>query len=583
MSFHQNTESTNPAREETYSPLVVAEVKSANGAWVKAKFFLDNGSNASLIRRKLAEQLKLFNCGAAKVQFDVAGGSSHQENGSNFLIEIRAMNSTKSYPVLVTGVQIPCARVRPVSAAIFSQFEHLNEHKDTVHISGGEVDILIGGDYGPLIQTERSITAPVDPDNSPSIACTRLGSYIYGGLNNPLRRAMNNVLSVNAIDMSHNINIEQLRHFFYSDVIGVKPTSICVCSDKEIAESAFIKHVRKTTKINEEGRVEVSCPWRPGFPSNLPNNFFAVREQMIRKQKQCERNGKLEVYNSLVHDLINRRFVRILSPEETMRCPDENSWYLSHHMVERLDKETSKYRLVFNSALPHQGVCLNDAFEKGPDYTNSLFAVFLQWRDNAIAVSGDMEKMFNQISTNPDDRRYHRFLWRFDSSSPILVFEWSRVLFGDKPSPDLAGFAIRFLADLSKEEYPVGADKLKNNTYVDDVGYSTSTTLDANDTKQEVSSILKRGQFSVKCWNSNCLQVDENQIQRSVDFLGHLWDKRNDTIQLKQKETFNLDNFKFTKSFCLGLIARFWDLSGLLLPVTIRYRRRGYYVSVENP
>ena len=89
MSFQQNIENTNAVRKETYAPLVIAEVKTADGVWVKAKFFLDNGSNASLIRSKLAEQLNLLKCGDAKVKFDVVGGSSHQENGANYVIEVR--------------------------------------------------------------------------------------------------------------------------------------------------------------------------------------------------------------------------------------------------------------------------------------------------------------------------------------------------------------------------------------------------------------------------------------------------------------------------------------------------------------
>ena len=90
-----------------------------------------------------------------------------------------------------------------------------------------------------------------------------------------------------------------------------------------------------------------------------------------------------------------------------------------------------------------------------------------------FAVCGDMSKMFNQISVHENDQRYHRFIWRYGNlAGPILVFQWLRVLFGDKPSPDLAAFAIKYLADMFTETLPHGARTLKDNTYIDDIGYS---------------------------------------------------------------------------------------------------------------
>ena len=573
LSFHQTVDQSPNSRTSIFAPLVIAEVRTGEGLWVRANFFLDNGSNASLVKTKFAELLKLRPCGAANVKFDVAGGGTHHERGKTFRMEVRALNGERSYMVEVTGIKKPCARVRPISSDIFDKHAHLNLHKEVLHTEGGEVDVLIGSDYGLLITAQSNISAPIDPDSSPSIACTRLGSYIYGGLNHPPHSALNNVISVNFIDLTAASETAQLKDFFYSDVIGVKPTSICSCSDNEIAEAVFIKHVKKTTRINDEGRVEVSAPWRPGFPECLPNNFAMAKDQMLRRLSQCERDGTLELYNGLITDLIDRGVVRILGPEETKKCKDEPAWYLSHHIVERVDKETTKHRLVFNSALPYSGVCLNDAFEKGPDYTNSLFSVFLQWRASEIAVSGDMEKMFNQIATCERDRRYHRFLWRFgDVSSPIVVFEWGRVLFGDKPSPDLAGFALRFLADRSKRNLPAGAAVLENNTYIDDVGYSTDTDHEANGIKNEVNTILGQGKFSIKSWNSNSTLVDENPDAVKVDFLGHIWDKRDDTVNLKARELFDPENFEFTKKVLMGVVARIWDPSGSRLPVTIRYR-----------
>ena len=38
-------------------------------------------------------------------------------------------------------------------------------------------------------------------------------------------------------------------NFFYGELLGVKPSTLCVCSENEVKESAFIKHACSTTKI----------------------------------------------------------------------------------------------------------------------------------------------------------------------------------------------------------------------------------------------------------------------------------------------------------------------------------------------
>ena len=109
--------------------------------------------------------------------------------------------------------------------------------------------------------------------------------------------------------------------------------------------------------------------------------------------------------------------------------------------------------------------------------------------------------MFNQIALTESDQYYHCFLWRFGYlQSEPLTFQWFRVLFGDKPSPGLAGFSIRLLADIHLDYRPTGAKVLENDTYIDDVCHSTADSTTANRIIGEVDKILEGGKFSVKVW-----------------------------------------------------------------------------------
>ncbi len=129
------------------------------------------------------------------------------------------------------------------------------------------------------------------------------------------------------------------------DVLGVKLTKLCPCSDNDVSETAFIKHV--------EGRVRVQMPWKPGFLESLSINYDRAFAQMVKQEKQIVRDGKLNEYNQEIDDLVERGVVRILDPKEAALAKQETAWYLNHRIVDRPDKSSTKLRVVLDSASPH--------------------------------------------------------------------------------------------------------------------------------------------------------------------------------------------------------------------------------------
>ena len=560
--------SMNHKKAKDYSPVVLVEVLTSPGVWKNAKCLLDGGSNWSLVRTGFTESAELEDIGPSTARFGVAGGGVHNEEGivHDFNIRIRGKGRTDAYNIIATGIRKPCFDTPRISPSTFTENPHLQEEKSTIYVNGGEIDILIGSDYGCLIQSEGNTRAATDPDNHPSIAHTRLGNHLYSGLSPQTRNVNNHEIQLNYIKAVEEI---QLNKFFYNDILGVKPTSMCVCSDKEVAEAAFIKHVKQTTHINSDGRVSTAIPWKPGFPENLPNNYERAYDVMMKMENRLEKE-ELEIHNELIQELLNNRFVRILNSEETSNAQQEPGWYLNTNVVERPDKTSTKFRLVFNSAAKYKGVCLNDAMEKGPDYLNSMFSCFIKWRKDAVAINGDIKKMFNQVVLAEKDRRYHRFLWRFgNKDSDVFIFEWERLLFGDKGSPDLAASAIKLLADENKHTLPLGSDILNTSTYVDDITHSEPNDERAINAMEETDSILSKGKFIIKTWNSNSVTVNCNP-EMIVDILGHQWNKNTDTIILRFKDLENVD--QFTKRAALKCSSKCWDLAGLPFPVIIKYR-----------
>nr|XP_039264546.1 uncharacterized protein LOC120340370 [Styela clava] len=196
----------------------------------------------------------------------------------------------------------------------------------------------------------------------------------------------------------------------------------------------------------------------------------------------------------------------------------------------------------------------------------------MAWRADSVAIAGDISKMFNQIQMAEVDQKFHRFLWRYgDSSLQPTIFQWLRVMFGDKSSPDLACFTIKFLADKFRKDHPLGAVVLDKDTYIDDVSHSVSNHILANKVINDVDQILIRGKFSIKIWNSNHPEVDQNPGEKVVDVLGHSWNKTDDSFSSKFKDISFMQT-GFSKRKALACVMKLWDPLGYLLPVTMQYR-----------
>ena len=108
-----------------------------------------------------------------------------------------------------------------------------------------------------------------------------------------------------------------------------------------------------------------------------------------------------------------------------------------------LTKKSTPLRVVFDFASPFHGVSLNSLLHKGPGLIGYLLGVLLRFREERVAFTGDISKMFLQILLAKEDTHVHRFLWRnIDTSKETTTYALQRVTFGDKPSPDMASFVI---------------------------------------------------------------------------------------------------------------------------------------------
>ena len=364
------------------------------------------------------------------------------------------------------------------------------------------------------------------------------------------------------------------------------------CEDKDKArppkilspdEERWLQFVEENCVKKEDiSKFEISLPIKN--EKSLPNNYLQVynRLQTAKKKLLADDNLK-EEYVNFMQMMKDRGYMEKV-PEEEQDPTKENQWYLTHHGVHH--KKKGKIRVVFDCSLQYKGISLNDLLWKGPDLTNSLVGVLMRFRNNTIAVSGDIEKMFYNVQVPREDRTYLRFLWFENNDLSLEPCQyWLTVhLFGATSSPAIANYALK----KSVENKAMDVEQTVNESfYVDDLLSSFKNEDEAINTVQNVKTALKEASFNLTSFASNSSAVaaslncqnqtsnnatvvkipDENMTTTSA--LGMIWNTAEDTFNYDVK----IPDQPNTRRGLLSTIFSIYDPLFLATPALIRAKR----------
>ena len=253
---------------------------------------------------------------------------------------------------------------------------------------------------------------------------------------------------------------------------------------------------------------------------------------------------------------------------------------------------------------------------KGPDaYLNNLLGLLLRWREECIAIVGDIRKMFNSVHINELEQHCHRFLWRnMENGRKPDVYVMTRVNMGDRPAGSISTEALYKTADMFSQDSERAAQIIRNNTYVDDILDSLNVDKpEALKAAQEIESILLKGGFQVKYWQfsgesftrvgnelHNVDIVKDGSDHEHVPLmdpddsdhtrvLGTAWKPLDDTMiykvslnfsrkrqgvhvgpDLRQEDIPKMIPSSLTKRMVLSQVMRIFDPLGILCPFTLR-------------
>ena len=196
-----------------------------------------------------------------------------------------------------------------------------------------------------------------------------------------------------------------LKGFWEVEDFGIGTITPPVMTEEE---RAALEKVKNSCTVVEE-RYQVGVPWKRGQPK-LPDNYAIAKSRLVSTEKNLRKNPVVaEEYCRTIKEYVEKGYLQKVNPKQEKAV---SQWYLPHFPVIRLDKSTTKVRIVFDCSAKCDGVSLNDEIHAGPKLQQDLFDVLLRFRRDPVAVACDIKEMYMQIGIEEQDRPYFRMLWR---------------------------------------------------------------------------------------------------------------------------------------------------------------------------
>ena len=172
------------------------------------------------------------------------------------------------------------------------------------------------------------------------------------------------------------------------------------------------------------GRYEIELPFEKGCPI-LPDNYgLSVNRLKLLKARLEKTPELLRSYDNIFEEQLKS----VILEKVTKPGDVDNVMYLPHREVMKEGKLSTKLRIVFDaSAKMSDQVSLNDVLYKGPCLTPLLFNMLLRFRVFPVAIIGDIEKAYLQISVAEKHRDFLRCVWYkdvFNKNPEILKFRF---------------------------------------------------------------------------------------------------------------------------------------------------------------
>ncbi|XP_030382450.1 uncharacterized protein LOC115629971 [Scaptodrosophila lebanonensis] len=537
--------------------LISGEIK------VLSRIIMDNGSQCTYVTERLAKHLKLPVVGTERTRIVAFGQTGKQSRATQFkrtIINVKSQYSDETVEIYATIVPNICEDVLPVPRLNKQSNKNMAESIVAQEKLIPGINLLIGQDnYWKFNNNNRELLAGNLVAVETFFGWTIQGHYGEG--QGESRCVLNILEHREAFDIEQFWNLESIGISSYSE-------------QQAAVQAAEIRHI--------DGRYSVLLPWKLPKDNLHDNKQNAKNRLSSLGNKLLKNSDKLEEYDAGIRELLSSG----VAEAAPVLGETQKAYYMPHHPVYRLDKATTKVRIVFDaSASEHGASSLNDHLSPGINLLTDLTAVLIRFRCHRIAIVADIEKAFLQISIDESDRDYHRFFWYASVASigtpypKIAEYRMTRVTFGVTCSPFLLTSTIQQHLQMQDPAHAAICQKLQDSFYVDDLVTSVATLRDAEDLYYQSKIIMQGASFNLRKWNSNDAELKGKFKGTDVNLatvqkvLGFQWDTITDELSVDLKPIITyVQTLRPTKRNVFRALARIYDPLGILSPFTINIK-----------
>jgi len=563
-----------PMTDDTTAVLQVVPVRvfGNDGRHQDTYALLDSGAQTSLCCRDLVDRL----CIDGEYQALKIGnveGTGERKQSMKFTMKVQPTSPSAINKMIDVNEVWSVPKLNIAMPRINKQRVKSMAHLNGLAIpypSTANVEVLLGANVAEaIIQHEVKTGRP----GQPIAVRTDFGWVITGTMTHKASQYLSR--EVMSTRKSGEDLQSTIQAWWSTEAFGTK-------YDKPVAMSREDQRAEKLLQQNTRylgDRYEASLLWKAD-DVKMPNNYvMALKRLQSTENKLHKDQAMAEAYSQIFADYVSQGHARKLSKPEA-ETPNAKRWFLPHHAVVNPNKV--KIRVVFDAAAMCHGVSLNNQLLTGPDLLQSLPGVLIRFREEPIAITADIEKMYHQVKIKAEDQPALSFLWRnLDKSKPPDVCQMEVAVFGARCSPAIANYVLQKTA----EDHATAAEDskaIKESFYMDDFLKSEKTVEAAIDRAKSVTALLKKGGFHLTKWASNnrevlqalpASEVSNSTIDLNCDnlpserVLGVIWNPDTDTIGFKVRES-NSNNA--TKRSVLSQLSSVFDPFGIASPYTLQ-------------
>ncbi|KAJ0177932.1 hypothetical protein K1T71_006805 [Dendrolimus kikuchii] len=566
-------------------PTAKVKVIATDGTELHVKALLDSGSQVSFITSELVH---LLNIQPKAINVPVIGiGNSTCSVNQYVNIPIYS-NSNKEFCIRVT------AYIMDNITTMMPQTEMPRENfklppgtilADSSFYKPSVIHILLGADiFFQVLLPNRQRVEQIEAGGSGlyvPVLDTQFGCVLAGSLAKDPFSNIGSTYQVTSLfcQTCENSLNDTLSSFWKTE--SIPETFPEKLPEHEECEKLFSKTVQLNSKTN---RFQVALPLKLALPfinKSLGHSFDLALKRFKNLENRFLRDHNLyKLYKEFIEEYIQQGHATIIDISQYDLYNDP-VYFLPHHPVLRLDKKTTKCRVVFDGSMKTSTkVSLNDMLMNGPVVQNELLDILLLFRVDEYIFIADIKSMFRMILLDPKYKSLQNILWRDSPKNNIQCLQLNTVTYGLKSSSYLATRCLKELADKYKEEFPLAAFIIENSMYVDDALVSQKTSELLTEAKRQLCSLLNRGGFQLHKWFSNCPQLlkeipksqqhlDNIDLEKDnyIKTLGVKYDTVTDSFLISSPQS--NANMPLTKRDILSFIGKFYDPLGLAGPIIV--------------